>query len=394
MLATALLMFAVLSGVLMLWQWIAAARFPLQPRPEPPPARLPSLSILKPVKGADPGTAEALESWLRQSYPASVEILFGTESASDPAADCIRALLERHPEARARLVVCPERLGLNRKVSNLIQMAREAAGDLVVVSDADVEAPPGLLVELARPFADPKIGLTHCLYRMAEAPTLASRWEAFVVNGDFWSQVLQNRSLRPLDYALGAALAVRRQDLSAVGGFEALANHLADDNRLGRSIVRHGWRTALCPVVVDCHPGPAGWLDVWRHQLRWAITIRVCQRLPYFLSILANGTVWPLLWLALEPSAGKRAVAAGLLLFRILQGLLLEARFTGRPADWVHWWIVPLKDLLQVVLWGCAFLKHRVVWRGVGFRVLADGRLVPDAEDDVADQAQAVARAR
>lgn len=394
MLATAFMLVAVLSGVLMLWQWIAATRFPLRSRFAPPPADLPPVSVLKPVKGADPGTEEALESWLRQTYPAPVEILFGTESAGDPAAACVRALLERHPGVPARLVFCPERLGLNRKVSNLIQMARQASGDLIVVSDADVEAPPGLLVELARPFADPAIGLTHCLYRLADAPTLASRWEAFVVNGDFWSQVLQNRSLHPLDYALGAALAVRRQDLSAVGGFEALSDHLADDNRLGRLIVGQGKRTELCPLVVDCHPGPAGWLDVWRHQLRWAITIRVCQRLPYFLSILANGTVWPLVWLAVEPSSRGRAVAAGFLAFRIFQGLLLEARFTGRPPDWLRWWLVPLKDLLQVGLWGCAFLKHRVVWRGVRFRVLADGRLVPDAEDDVVDRAEVVARAR
>ena len=44
------------------------------------------------------------------------------------------------------------------------------------------------------------------------------------------------------------------------------------------------------------------WAQVWKHQLRWARTIRVCQPLPYFFSVLANATVWPLLWLLLKPS--------------------------------------------------------------------------------------------
>ena len=31
-----------------------------------------------------------------------------------------------------------------------------------------------------------------------------------------------------------------------------------------------------------------GWSAVWKHQLRWARTIRVCQPVPYFFSLLSN----------------------------------------------------------------------------------------------------------
>ena len=376
MFAAALAMLALLSGALMAWQWIAAVRFPLEQR-QPLPAITPSVTVFKPVRGADAGTRDALATWLSQTYAGRVEVLFGVADAQDPVVPVIRELLVAHPSAEARLVFCHESTGINRKVNKLVQMAYHASGDVAIISDADVSAPPDLVAQLIAPFTDAAVGLVHCLYRFAAAPTLATRWEAFVVNGDFWSQVLQDHSRRPLHYALGAVMAVRRADLESVGGFAALANYLADDNRLGRLIVGLGRRTHLCPVVVDCHAAPAGWQEVWLHQLRWAVTIRVCQPGPYFFSILANGTLWPLLWAALAPSPLSLGAGLVLALLRIAQGLALEARFTRRPIWFTHAWIVPLKDLLQVGLWAAAFLRRHVVWRGVRFRVRANGRLEP-----------------
>ncbi|MGE3310043.1 MAG: glycosyltransferase [Limisphaerales bacterium] len=385
---------ALLSATLLVWQWIAAARFHLQPPPDPASpapaatARHPqlshplppvSISVLKPVTGSDPGTAEALASWLRfHSQPAhSVEVLFGVGSTEDPAHALVLQLLDRHPNATARLVVCPRHHALNRKVAKLIHLAREARGDVVIISDADVAAPPHLLNESIPLLDSPGTGLVHCLYRISKADTPANRWEAFVVNADFWSQVLQNRSFRPVDFALGAVMILRRTTVDAVGGFEALANVLADDNRLGRLVVDQGLRTVLSPVVVDCIAAPAGWKEVWRHQLRWAVTIRVCQPGAYFLSILANGTLWPILWGASAGSGPAIPLAALLIGFRVVQAISLESRFTGTPRKWASAWLPPVKDLLQVGLWVSAFLKNHIVWRGARYRVNPDGTLQP-----------------
>jgi len=40
-------------------------------------------------------------------------------------------------------------------------------------------------------------------YRLANPSTLAMQWEAIAINADFWSQVLQSQTLKPLDFALG-----------------------------------------------------------------------------------------------------------------------------------------------------------------------------------------------
>src|ERR1035437_635368 len=114
------------------------------------------------------------------------------------------------------------------------------------------------------------------------------QWEAIAINADFWSQVLQSRSLKPLDFALGAVMATRRRQLEEIGGFAPLVDCLADDYQLGNRIARRGHPIALSPVVVECWSAPMGWAAVWKHQLRWARTIRVCQPAPYFFSLLSN----------------------------------------------------------------------------------------------------------
>jgi ceramide glucosyltransferase len=206
------------------------------------------------------------------------------------------------------------------------------------------------------------------------------RWEAVAVNADFWSQVLQAASLGPLDFALGAALLVRRNILADIGGFRSLANYLADDYQLGHRLAEKGHHLALCPVVVECWNAPMNWRDVWQHQLRWARTIRVCQPLPYFFSILSNATLWPLLWLSaslvLPGTFCSSLTAAACLLVRICLAQNLQRRLTPGKDLVSPFWLVPVKDLLQVALWLAAFLGNSVEWRGQRMKLRGDGTMM------------------
>jgi ceramide glucosyltransferase len=226
------------------------------------------------------------------------------------------------------------------------------------------------------------VGLVNCFYRLANPTTLAMRWEAVAINADFWSQVLQAASLKPLDFALGAVMLKRRQLLLEIGGFGALADCLADDYQLGQRIAKKGQRIALCPVVVECWDAPMNWNEVWNHQLRWARTIRVCQPLPYFFSILSNATFWPLLWLVVSLissatlCAPLTAVACSLI--RICLAQNLQRRFTPDRSLMSPPWLVSVKDLLQVALWIGAFAGSTVEWRGRRMKLRRDGTLIEE----------------
>jgi len=386
-----------LSFALQLWQWLAARRFPLHQRVTP--GFFPALTLLKPLKGCDETTAASLESWLTQNYSGPVQVLFGVADPADPVGDIVRALIQKNPAADAQLVVCPETLGANAKVSTLIQLEKLVKHGLVLVSDADVRVPPDFLANVVAPLQDKKTSLVNCFYRLANPATRAMQWEAIAINADFWSQVLQSQTLKPLDFALGAVMLARRTALAGIGGFAALANCLADDYQLGHRIAKNSHRIALCPVVVECWGAPMDWRAVWKHQLRWARTIRACQPLPYFLSILANATFWPLLWLTVElstitttqpsnsahPSDLFRCplfgilMAAGFLLIRILIACDLQKKLTRSTLHLKYFWLVPVKDLLQAALWLFAFTGNTVEWRGKKMKLRPDGTLEASA---------------
>jgi ceramide glucosyltransferase len=393
---------ALLSLAITLWQWLAARRFPLHQRAADT-SFAPGVTLLKPLKGLDPETSGCLESWFKQDYRGPVQLLFGVADEKDPVCEVVRQLIAGHPQASAQLVLCPEQLGPNAKVSTLVHLERLAQHDHLVVSDADTRVPPDFLAQVVQPLRDPQAGLVNCFYALANPTTPAMQWEAVAVNADFWSQVLQSRTLKPLDFALGAVMATRRQQLNEIGGFRALVDYLADDYQLGHQIAKRGYRIELCPVVVECLERPQGWREVWAHQLRWARTIRVCQPVPYFFSILSNATWWAAIlllesWLVAPKYIRLFYAGIGELPNQDLPALLVLFGMAFAPlsvvlrialtvsllrqhsldiitSPWAA--LAPLKDLLQVPIWALAFLGNTVIWRGQRLRVLPGGKLVP-----------------
>ena len=429
---------ALLSLALLFWQWLAARRFPLHQRVSDS-TFAPGITVLKPLKGSDDTTADSLQSWFKQNYSGPVQILFGVADAADPVCNIVKKLIAENPKADAQLVICEKLEGANAKVAKLVQLESLARHDLILVSDADVRVPPDFLANIVNPLARSsrreeapiekseiqkskfgidqslltsaatkrgeadgvrgEIGLVNCFYRLANPVTAAMRWEAVAINADFWSQVLQSQTLKPLDFALGAVMLARREAIAKIGGFKSLADCLADDYQLGRRIAEQNYRVALCPVVVECWHAPMNWLEVWRHQLRWARTIRVCQPLPYFFSLLSNATLWPLLWLAsvafewmrmtssiarIDPNRSfeiKTALFAGvmavisLLLVRMIVAQDLQRRFTPKRKLVSSFWLAPVKDLLQAAIWFGAFAGNTVEWRGRRMKLKRDGTL-------------------
>ena len=365
---------ALLSLGLTLWQWLAARRFPLHQRVADK-SFAPAVTLLKPLKGCDPETAACLRSWFTQVYAGQIQIIFGVADAADPVCATVQKLIAEFPQRDAQLVLCPEELGSNAKVSTLVQLERRAAHEILVISDADVRVPPDFMANAVAPLRAETIGLVNCFYRLANPATTAMRWEAIAVNADFWSSVLQARSLAPLDFALGAAMLTRRKNLAGCGGFAALVDCLADDYQLGHRLARAGGRIELSPVVVECWDKPMDWAQVWWHQLRWSRTIRMSKPAAYFFSVLSNATLWPLLWLALRPSAFAAEIFAVCLAVRICAALDLQKKLTGDRAGDFWFWLVPVKDLLQAALWLAAFLGRTIEWRGGRYRLRRDGTM-------------------
>jgi ceramide glucosyltransferase len=340
-----------------------------------PTTASPGVSILKPLKGTDPEMYESFRSHCLQDYP-DYEIIFGVSDANDPAAELVRRLQAEFPQHKLRLMVCPERLGSNTKVSNLAQMVQEARHEYLVVNDSDIRIAPDYLRRILTPLAQPDVGLVTCLYRGIGNETLGSRLESLGISTDFCAGVLVARQIEGIKFGLGSTLAFRRRDLRAIGGFDAFVDYLADDYQIGSRITALGLKVALPDIVVETFVPRYTLRGFFDHQLRWARTVRDCRRWGYVGLGFTFGVPWALLALLLAHGAGWAwALLAGTVAMRIAMAVAVGSRVLGDRQVLRLLVLIPLRDVLAMFVWLISFAGHTVAWRGDFFR-LEKGKLV------------------
>ncbi|MFC6646248.1 bacteriohopanetetrol glucosamine biosynthesis glycosyltransferase HpnI [Granulicella cerasi] len=343
---------------------------------------LPSVSILKPVKGIDPRMYAGFVSHCQQQYGGEFEIVFGVSSLDDPAVAEIVRLREEFPNVAIQLIECAQRMGTSGKVSNLIQMLPAAQFEHIVVNDGDILVGPQYLTEIMRPFADAKVGLVTAPYIGLSTRTTWSKLEALGISTDFMPGVLTARKLEgSIRFGLGSTLATTKTALATIGGFESLVDQLADDYELGARLAAQGYRVELAPEVVETDV-PAytlrGYLD---HQLRWARSTRDSRRAGY----IGLGITYVLPWAVLAVVASGAALwSIALLSFalfvRVTVALTIGVGLLKDVQVIRDLWLLPLRDFSGLFIWGWSYSSDVIVWRGEKFR-LHQGKLERVAEE-------------
>ncbi|HUJ16298.1 MAG TPA: bacteriohopanetetrol glucosamine biosynthesis glycosyltransferase HpnI [Thermoanaerobaculia bacterium] len=341
----------------------AVARVLLFPRrAESPALHLPPVTIAKPLCGDEPELEENLRSFCEQDYP-SYEVIFAVASPDDPAI----AVARRVMRANDRIVIAPPGRAKNRKVNSLIAIERDSTSPILVVADSDIRAGRDYLRTIVAEFDDPRVAGVTAVYSGRATPALASRLGAMYISESFLPSVLVATALAPLDFFLGATMAVRRDALRQVGGFEALADDLADDYMLGRRLRAAGHDLRLAKTIVETTVSERTTRELLRREIRWSRTIRTVRPIGHFFTILTMPLVWAAILLLVRRSPLAIALACVAIVSRIAMHSAAK-----RSASWI--WI-PLRDALTFAVYCASFLGRRVVWRDRPFGVSADGQL-------------------
>jgi ceramide glucosyltransferase len=336
------------------------------------PASLPSICVLKPLHGDEPGLYENLASFCTQDYGGPVRIVLGAQDPADPALGIARQVRRDHPDRDIVLVSDPTSHGTNRKIGNLINMAAQAHGEVVVISDSDVRLPRDGLGAIVAALQAPGVGLVYCLYRGRPSHNLWSRLAAMDVNTRFAPSVVVGQALGAHP-CLGPTMALRAELLGQIGDLQHLADFLADDFELGRAVRAAGQKIACPPLVIDhVFPDCSG-REMLAHDLRWARTIRLVEPLGYMGSAVTHFVPMALIGAVLTGFAGwSLALLAGLVLLRQAQAVVLSRMMS---ADRGLLWLVPVRDLLSFGVFLAAIVGDRVEWRGNRLRVGRDGAI-------------------
>jgi len=400
---------------------------PLEPRRRDQPP----ISVLKPLHGDEPLLEPALASICTQDYPA-FQIVFGVQDAADPALGVVARLRARFPRCDIAVVVDPTRQGANAKVGNLINMLPSARYRVLVIADSDLHVQPDYLARIADTLAIRGTGLATTLYTgLPAANRLVQQLGATQITHSFLPGALLARAMGRQD-CLGATMALTRDTLAEIGGFQALLPHLADDQVLGRRVAGLGLAVRLAPTVAATTVPEQRFRDLWRHELRWARTIRALEPGPFAASALQYPTFWGLLAILLSGGAVwsvamfllawvGRAVAATWV-DRALEPLLVAKPKPGEPPDagprppsgraqaarpddlrledgWslsdaatqglafpCPVWLLPLRDLISVAVMVASFAGRRVEWRGEPHIADTPPRLPPPGRTTTKDQ--------
>ncbi len=350
--------------------------------------KTPSVTILKPICGAEPFLEEALASFCVQSYPAPVQIVIGAHDGADPALHAARRVKSRFPSADIVLLADPARRGVNGKIANLINMLPHAKHDILVIADSDLHVDRDYLRRVVAELMVPGTGLVTTLPGAEPATrTLAAHLGTAHLAHTFLPSALLAQALGRQD-CLGGTMALSSTTLNRIGGLPAIADDLADDNVLGRKVLSLGLGVRLANTLPSVTVQETSLRALWQHELRWGRTIASVAPIshaaclvqyPLFWAcaavLVSAGASWSLLTLAI-------AWAGRAMLVRTIEASLAKRR--ARPVPRMPVWLLPLRDVLSVALIAASFCGDTVVWRG---RRLHTGRAALAAEHRIPELA-------
>jgi ceramide glucosyltransferase len=342
------------------------------------PSTWPDVSILKPLSGFEAQLSENIETYFKQDYPGAIQFVFGVQDPVDGAIAVVKSLMRRYPALDIQLVVNGTAHGSNRKVSNLINMGRVARCPIIVVADSDVAVGPTYLRTVVAGLTQPGVGAVTCLYRGLPGRGFWSRLHALAVHDHFLPGVCIGLALGLARPCLGSTIALSRGTLSLIGGFEIVANQLADDYAVGNAVRQAGLRVVLSPMLVSHTFEEKSLSEVVQHELRWARTIFVIDPVGYIGSVVTHPLPLSLIGAALRDfdALGLAAVVSALACRLFLKYRLTREFELPNPGYGLFF----ARDILSFAVYVGSFWSTRVTWRGQDFTVARDGTLLAKVE--------------
>jgi ceramide glucosyltransferase len=353
---------------------LAALRFFNRERKKQLPDFTPPISVLKPVRGVDFGSHENFSSFCTQNYE-NYEILFCVNEMSDSAVPVIERVMAEFPDRRIRIFSGSKQVGTNRKVNNLALLAKEAAHEFLVQSDGDVRVGPNYLREVVAPFADSGVGVVSCFYRGVAQSSLGAELEAIGAASDFFAGALVAAWMEGVTFALGASVATRKTWLGKIGGYEAIADFLADDYEIGNRVHKAGGKVLLSREAVWTMYPALSARAFWEHQVRWARTVRVVRPASFFGLIVTHGLPWAIAAALVAPAAWvSGGYLAAYLVLRLAAAWIAGVWGIGDEVLREKLWFVPFRDAIHFVVWLAGFTSSRVKWGGTEYTI-ENGRM-------------------
>ena len=351
--------------------------------------KLPPVTILKPLHGMEERLEQNLESFFLQDYP-DFEIIVGSRSEDDPAIALAKQLQARYPRVKSRIVISGPPQWPNAKVFTLDKMIPLSKYDFFVISDSDVRVERDFLRQVIPPLSDRKLGLVSCLYRGDPAADFWSLLEALGMSVEMPSGVVVADMIEGIRFALGPAVAFRRDALDAIGGIASTADYYSDDYVLGNKIWAAGFKVIFSHHFIHHVLTPRSLLRTLGDQLRWMKSTRYSRPWGHVGTGLTFAMPFGVLGLVSAVGVGRPGIGLMLLaiayLNRVIQSLAIGWGLLRDQRGLRLCWLYPLRDLQGFAVWMMSFFSRNFHWRGEDYCFTEDGRIVAQQRSIGRDQ--------
>lgn len=347
---------------------------------------LPIISVIRPVRGVDPGLEMNLRAGLRQLYPGLVETIYVVDSLAESAIPVIQKCI-REESTNARIVIAgeppPQRTGkLHAMICGLAEARADAS--LICFADSDTRPGPTVLCDLAMALMSTSgAGAVFARTWGLEPPqTVGDAGYSFLLDAIYAPQAaLAMKHFGSLPFIMGQTMVLRRDALEASGGLVGSEGELVDDMNIGARMAACGYLNVLVDTPVAIVQNGLSWSELQKTAVRWLVYGRT--GIPF----------WPFnlpatIWISMFMIGGGGALYAlsvmdfpSLGCFFVVSVTVVVAlsdlrRRQGNVALPYRLWWTPFVCLALVPWWFAkAHFAKKIVWRGRIYEVNDAGRL-------------------
>ncbi len=340
-------------------------------KPAAQTAQAEAVTLLKPLHGAEPNLTANLATFLAQDYTGPVQMVCGINTPEDAARPGIEALIAAHPGADIALNPGPRLPGANGKIGNLAAMMPLAKHDILILSDSDMVVQPDYLATVTAALAQPSVGLATCLYVGRGDAGVWSEIGAAMISFQQTPNMIFALHYGLAQPCMGSTIALRRETLEAIGRFEAFADVLADDHAMGAAVTALDQRIAVPPLLLDHAGDEASLGELWRHFLRWAVTIRDLNPGGHAGSVVTQPLPLALLALPFAPAAAAIAICCAIATrLAVASAIRRTARRKAAPL-----WCIAAGDVLGFAIFCVSLIARKIDWRGASLTMTQNGRI-------------------